>query len=147
VNVAASLEVVQGLKLLLGREEDINGDLFYVDVWKGTWERFETTKSDTPCLACDLGRFDFLEGTKGSHPTGLCGREAVQVNMRGERRISFPALAERLGAVGEVSFNDYMLRFQVGPYELIVFPDGRTIVKGTADEAAARTICAKYIGL
>lgn len=62
-------------------------------------------------------------------------------------------MAERLSSAGQVSFNDYMLRFRVDsadskhPYELTVFPDGRTIVKGTADEATARTLYARYIGL
>ncbi|NIV30950.1 MAG: thiazole biosynthesis adenylyltransferase ThiF, partial [Anaerolineae bacterium] len=39
------------------------------------------------------------------------------------------------------------LRFQVDSYELSVFPDGRTIVKGTDDEVVARTLYARYIGL
>jgi hypothetical protein len=124
--------------------------LLYVDVWAGTTERVEVRKRDDPCPVCDLGRFEFLEAREGSYLTSLCGREAVQVNVRGATRVSFPDLAKRLDAVGQVSFNDYMLRFQVDnkrPYELTVFPDGRTIVKGTTDEAVARTLYARYIGL
>ena len=49
--------------------------------------------------------------------------------------------------MGQVSFNDYMLRFRVDSYELTVFPDGRTIVKGTTDEALARSLYARYVGL
>ena len=150
VNVVASLEVVEGLKILMGKEEELYGPLLYVDVWAGTTERVEVRKRDDPCPVCDLGRFEFLEAREGSYMTGLCGREAVQVNVRGETRVSFPELAKRLDSVGQVSFNDYMLRFQVDtkcPYELTVFPDGRTIVKGTTDEAVARTLYARYIGL
>ncbi|MBC8248698.1 MAG: thiazole biosynthesis adenylyltransferase ThiF, partial [Anaerolineales bacterium] len=87
------------------------------------------------------------EAREGSYLTSLCGRDAVQVNVRGEAVVSFPALAERLNSVGQVTFNDYMLRFRVDSYELTVFPDGRTIVKGTTDEAVAKTLYAKYIGL
>ena len=150
VNVIGSLEVVEGLKILMGKEGDLYGPLLYVDVWAGTTERVEVRKRDNPCPACDLGQFEFLEAREGSYLTSLCGREAVQVNVRGETRISFPDLAKRLDSVGQVSFNDYMLRFQVSskrPYELTVFPDGRTIVKGTTDEAVARTLYARYIGL
>ena len=147
VNIVASLEVTEGLKLLMGREEELHDRLIYVDAWAGTMERLELEKSDRACPACDLGRFEFLEARAGSFLTSLCGREAVQVNVRGGSVVSLQGLAERLGLVGEVTSNEYMLRFRVDPYELIVFPDGRTIVKGTADEAVARSLYARYVGL
>ena len=147
VNIVASLEVIEGLKLLMVREEELHGRLIYVDAWASTLERMELEKRDKPCPACDLGQFEFLEAQQGSYLTRLCGREAMQVNVRGEVKVSFPGLAERLNPVGRVTFNDYMLRFQVDSYELTVFPDGRTIIKGTTDEALARTLYAKYIGL
>jgi len=40
-----------------------------------------------------------------------------------------------------------MLRFRIDSYKLTVFPDGRTIIKGTTDEAVARTLYARYVGL
>ncbi len=147
VNIVASLEVTEGLKLLMGKEEELHGRLLYVDAWAGTLEQLELEKRDGLCPACDLGQFEFLEAREGSYLTSLCGREAVQVNVRGEAKVSFPGLAERLNSVGQVTFNDYMLRFRVDSYELTVFPDGRTIVKGTTDEAVARTLYARYIGL
>jgi adenylyltransferase/sulfurtransferase len=96
---------------------------------------------------CDLRQFEFLEAREGSYLSHLCGRDAVQVNVRGKREISFRDLSERLGSAGQVEFNEYMLRFRVNSYELTVFPDGRTIVKGTTDEAKARTLYARYIGV
>ncbi len=147
VNIVASLEVTEGLKLLMGKEQELHGCLVYVDAWAGTLERLELKKGDDSCPACDLGRFEFLEAREGSYLTSLCGRQAVQVNVRGAAKVSFPDLAERLDSVGQVTFNDYMLRFKVDSYELTVFPDGRTIIKGTTDETLARTLYAKYIGL
>jgi len=146
VNIVASLEVTEAIKLLIGKKEELHGKLFFVDVWAGTWEHVEVTKAPSPCPTCDLGHFEFLEAKRGSHITTLCGREAVQVSVREGARVSFLQLASRLKPVGEVTFNEYMLRFKVSPYELTVFPDGRTIVKGTTDEALARTLHAKYIG-
>ena len=147
VNIVASLEVTEGLKLLMGKEKELHGRLIYVDAWNGALERLELEKRDGLCPACDLRQFEFLEAREGSYLTSLCGRDAVQVNVRGEAVVSFPALAERLNSVGQVTFNDYMLRFLVDAYELTVFPDGRAIVKGTTDEAVARTLYARYIGL
>lgn len=147
VNVVASLEVTEGLKILLGKTEALCGGLLYVDVWAGTWERLEVGKRGEPCPACDERRFEFLESREGSYVTRLCGREVVQVNVRGGAQVSFADLARRLAAVGEVRFNDYMLRLRLDSYELTVFPDGRTIVKGTTDETIARALYARYIGL
>ncbi len=123
-----------------------------MDVWAGTFERLDVGKAKGVCPVCDQGQYEFLEARQGTYLTSLCGREAVQINVRGETNVSFPALAKRLEPAGEVRYNDYMLRFRVGPdsehpYELTVFPDGRTIVKGTTDEGVARTLYARYIGL
>lgn len=147
VNVIASLEIAEGLKILMGKEEQLHGQLLYVDVWAGIMERLDPAKRNGLCPTCNLGQFEFLEASEGSRLTSLCGRDAVQIGVRGEARISLPDLAARLEPVGEVLFNDYMLRFRVDSYELSVFPDGHTIVKGVSDEAMARTLYARYIGL
>jgi len=147
VNIVASLEVVEGLKILLGREEELHGKLIYLDAWSGSLEQIEIRKGSTPCPTCDLGQFEFLEAKAGSYITTLCGRDAVQVNLRTAAQVSFPQLAVRLESAGRVSFNEYMLRFQVDSYELTLFTDGRAIIKGTTDEALARTLFARYVGL
>jgi adenylyltransferase/sulfurtransferase len=40
-----------------------------------------------------------------------------------------------------------MVRFPIGEQELVVFYDGRAIVRGTRDEKLARSLYAKYIGM
>jgi len=40
-----------------------------------------------------------------------------------------------------------LLRAQINEYEMTVFPDGRAIIKGTADEALAATLYARYVGM
>ena len=52
----------------------------------------------------------------------------------------------KLRSVGEVKANDYLLRFRSGDYELTVFQDARSIIRGTDDIATARSLYAKYIG-
>jgi len=147
VSIVASLQVIEGLKLLMGREEELHGRLIYLDAWNGELERIAVDKGATSCPTCDLGQFEFLEAREGSYVTSLCGREAVQVNLRRGVQVSLPQLAARLESVGEVSYNAYMLRFGVDQYELTLFPDGRAIIKGTADESLARTLFARYVGL
>ncbi|HSD27867.1 MAG TPA: hypothetical protein VLL75_11235 [Vicinamibacteria bacterium] len=40
-----------------------------------------------------------------------------------------------------------LVRFRTPDAELVVFADGRAIVKGTADPARARTVLARYVGV
>jgi adenylyltransferase/sulfurtransferase len=145
--VIAALEVTEGLKLLTGRRDALRKELLYIDVWHGDVQRLTLDKDKTPCPACDQGKYEYLEAREGSWATSMCGRDAVQVNIRRDAHVSFEQLAERLSSAGEVAFNDYMLRFQVDSYELNLFPDGRAIIVGCTDPALARTLYAKYVGL
>jgi adenylyltransferase/sulfurtransferase len=76
----------------------------------------------------------------------LCGRNAVQVRVRGAKPLPLDALAQKLSALATIHTNEYLLRFTVDAYEISVFPDARAIIKGTDDERVARTVYAKYIG-
>ena len=76
----------------------------------------------------------------------LCGRNAVQISER-TTRIDLNALARQLAPVGEVKVNEFLLRVDIGEIELTVFRDGRAIIKGTSDTAAARGIYARYVGM
>jgi len=147
VGVVASLEVAQALKFLTHPEEPLQSRLIYLDVWTGNWEEIQIRKNKAACPACDLGQYEFLEARAGHRLTTLCGRDAVQISPRAGAAPSFPRLADRLRAVGEVHYNDFLLRFRADRYELTMFPDGRTIVKGVGDEAEAKTVYARYVGL
>jgi hypothetical protein len=48
--------------------------------------------------------------------------------------------------VGPVEYNGYLLTLQVQEREIVIFPTGRAIIRGTTDEAEARTLYARYIG-
>lgn len=145
VNVVASLEIVQALKVLT-RQVEPDPPLVFVDVWEGLWEVFALRKGERRCPACDEGRFDFLAAREVDRVVELCGENAFQITPRGDSRIPLDHLADRLGRVGEVFQNDYLLLVQVAPYELTVFADGRVLVKGATDEAEARGVYARYVG-
>ena len=69
----------------------------------------------------------------------------MQIHER-RRAIDFEEVAPRLSAHGVVRHNEFVLKFWCEPYELTLFPDGRAIIKGTTDTAAARTFYARYVG-
>jgi molybdopterin/thiamine biosynthesis adenylyltransferase len=148
VNIVASFQAAEALKILAGRRDRINRDLIQLDVWDNTFQRMKIArlreKSNCPC--CQQRRFEWLEGKQGSHTTSLCGRNAVQVAHRTVARLNFEDLARHLEALGEVNYNRFLLRFAAEGHEFTVFPDGRAIIKGTSDVERARTLYAKYIG-
>lgn len=53
---------------------------------------------------------------------------------------------DALQRAGKVMCNGFLLTFKVDSYELVIFPDGRTIVKGTKDINVARGLYSKYVG-
>lgn len=143
-SVIGSLQTVQAMQILIG--EDVTPQyLTVVDVWTGTFRRLKTGYREG-CPACN-GSYEYLEGKSGLQATSLCGQNVVQVLNTQGAAISLPDLATRLESVARVTVNDFMLRFAVDDdKEMIVFADGRALVRNTADESLARALYAKYIG-
>ncbi len=139
-----SLQCAEAMKILVGAE-NISSDLTLIDVWEGEFRRLKVN-SRADCPACQ-GNFEFLEARSGAITTSLCGQNAVQVINPDVKEISLERLAEQLRPVGEVCCNEFMLRFETDNCRMIVFPDGRAIVKDTDDESLARGLYAKYIGM
>lgn len=141
--VIGSLEVVETIKILIGSPE-ANSDLITVDVWNGDFRHLEIPRRDN-CLACS-GTYEFLDGKLSTKTTSMCGQNAVQVLASGSFNMSLKELSDRLKPLGEVSYSDFMLQFSTDGQEMIVFPDGRAIVKNTHDESYAKGLYAKYVG-
>lgn len=141
--IVGSLQSAEAMKILVGAKE-INRDLIIIDVWQVTWQHLKISPR-ADCPACH-GKYEFLKGRFGIRPTLLCGQNAVQVLNPRMKELSFPELARRLKPLGEVSYNEFMLRFMVDAQEMIIFPDGRAIVKNTTDESLAKGLYTKYIG-
>jgi adenylyltransferase/sulfurtransferase len=144
VNLIASLEVAEALKLLAGREEALHGRLISGDVWAGHFQSVRVAKN-AACRACSRRDFSYLQGQAQPHIT-LCGRDSVQIHERG-RTLDLEALEARLlPTVSDVRHNEFLLCFRVDTYQMTVFADGRAILKGTKDPAVARSLYARYIG-
>jgi len=144
-SVAASLASAEALKILAGRPEMLHQRLVSCDVWTGKFQSIRVARNPD-CRTCGHREFRYLAGKAQPHIT-LCGRDSVQIHATG-RRLDLGDLGQRLlsASIGEVRNNDFLLRFRVPPYEMTVFADGRTIVKGTKDPAIARSLYARYLG-
>jgi molybdopterin-synthase adenylyltransferase len=142
--IIASLQVTEALKILLGAKE-ICRDLVIIDVWNTNLQRLKVVRSED-CPACRHQKYEFLEGKFSTKTTSLCGQNAVQVLGSGHASLSLADLANRLRPLGEVKFNSFMLVFNTDSHEMMIFPDGRAIIKNTNDEAYARGLYSKYVG-
>ncbi len=140
---AASLQCAEALRLLTGYKP--TEGILYLDVWDREFNNFEFEKRPD-CPACVLGRYEFLAGDAVSWTTVLCGRNAVQITPPVDTAVDLQSLAKRLDQAGKVSFNGFLLSFKTGDHEIVLFPNGRAIVRGTTDEAEARNLYARYIG-
>lgn len=144
VNLVASLEVAEALKILAGREPALHGRLISCDVWSGRFQSVRVERNPG-CKVCAGREFAHLGGDAQPHIT-MCGRDSVQIHERG-RALDLGLLKNRLSpTVDDVRQNEFLLRFRVEPYEMTVFADGRAILKGTKDPAVARSLYARYIG-
>ena len=146
INVVAAVQVSEALKLLTARYEDLHQSLMQFDVWRNEWRKISPGSPSPQCSTCALGFFDTLQPAAGEFAAVLCGRNAVQISPTEKTRVDFERLAERLRASGEVKFNDYLLRFRTGDYEVTVFQDARSIIRGTDEITTARSLYAKFIG-
>ena len=144
VNLVASLQAAEALKFLAGRLSALHGRLLSSDIWTGRSQSIVPERSPN-CRACVCREFVYLLGEAQPHIT-MCGRDSVQIHER-HRALDLQALEQRLAStVTGLRQNGFLLRFQVSPYELTVFADGRAIIKGTKDPAVARSLYAKYLG-
>jgi molybdopterin/thiamine biosynthesis adenylyltransferase len=144
--VVGSLEAAEAIKILAGTAPP-SPDLLVVDLWDRSFESLPLADFTAPdCPACG-GTYEFLEGRPRTRFTSLCGQDAVQIWDPACMGMPLAQLKERLSALGPVEGGEQMLRFPVGEQELVVFPDGRTIVRGTRDEKVARALYAKYLGM
>ena len=143
----SAIQTTEALKILTGNLDKLHRSLIQIDVWQNDWRKIKLNKPNTDCECCAKHNFEFLDAEQSEFSAVLCGRNAVQIAPPKPSRIDLKTLAARLENSGEVKQNEYLLRLNVGEYELTVFTDARAIVRGTDDISAARSIYAKYIGV
>lgn len=146
ISIVAAVQVTEALKLLTGHIDSLHKSLMQFDVWRNEWRRIGITDRDPECLTCAIRRFETLAADDREFAAVLCGRHAVQVSPAHPVQVDLLALSQRLKSAGEVKGNEYLLRFRTGKYELTVFQDARSIIRGTDDVATARSLYAKYVG-
>lgn len=148
VNVIASIQALEAMKILAGKLDAVNRQLTVIDLWRNRIRQLSVDNLHHPgtCPTCHDRKFPWLTGDRGSQAAVLCGRNAVQLRPSVPTVIDLPAMAKRLESIGSVTLNPFLLRLKVDEYEITLFADGRAIVGGVEEESRARSVYAQYIG-
>ena len=87
VALMGSIAAAEAIKLLVNAETlsagTLNDGMIHVDLWDGTFDRFDLGAPRSDCPACAQHHFEFLDAEAGTRTTSLCGRDAVQVSVAG----------------------------------------------------------------
>lgn len=144
VNLAASIEVTEALKWMVGARDKMRRTLLSCDVWNNEWSEVAAGKPRPDCAVCSRRDFARLRGEGRPHIT-LCGRNSVQIHERA-RPLDLGEMEARLRPHGTVRRNELLLRFERGEHTMTLFADGRAIIQGTTDLAVARSLYARFVG-
>jgi molybdopterin/thiamine biosynthesis adenylyltransferase len=144
VNFAASVEVTEAMKFLVGAQDKMRRTLLGRDLWTNDQAEISAAAPRAHCTVCQQRDFTHLRGEDRPQIT-LCGRNSVQIHEH-HRPVDFADLQRRLQPHGKVTFNRLLLRFERGDHTLTLFADGRALVHGTTDVALARSLYARFIG-
>jgi len=151
VDLVASWQAIEALKLLTGRRAEVQRRLLQFDAWSGDVQWFDlgAARDAEACICCAKRQFEFLEGKRGSGASVICGRDAVQITPPAGARIQFAEIAARVAGVAAEppSHNRFLMRFQIGPHVVTLFADGRAIIQGTSSPDEARSLYARYVGV
>lgn len=144
VNLAASIEVTEAVKWIVGARDKMRRTLLSCDVWNNEWSEVAAGMPRADCAVCGQRDFARLRGEGRPHIT-LCGRNSVQIHER-SRPLDLAEMEVRLRPHGTVRRNELLLRFERGAHTMTLFADGRAIIQGTTDVAVARSLYARFVG-
>jgi len=118
----------------------------YLDVWTQECTKLQAAV-DPACPCCAQRDFAWLRGERGAPSASpLCGGNAVQIPAM-DPAPALSVLAQRLeGNVESLQSTAAFLRFTVRELDVLVFADGRALVRGTEDPGIARAVLAETLG-
>ena len=142
----SAVQVSEALIILVGDLNSLQRSLIQIDLWQNDWRKIKLNEPRPDCKTCVIRNFEYLDAAEPEFSAVLCGRDAVQIAPPRPVTLDLAALGERLSSIGSVKSNEYLVRLTVDGNEITVFRDGRAIIRGTDEVAAARSLYAKYVG-
>jgi len=142
--MVGAIQAGEAIRLLLG--ETPSGALFVVDGWRPDIQRIHIARR-SDCPTCVLGEREYLGAKRTQVLASLCGSDTISLDPVHHGAIDMEAVADRLSALGSTRRAGGVLVADVEGRRLTIFPDGRALIRGVKDEAEARGVYAKYVGI
>src|SRR5207245_361115 len=90
---------------------------------------------------------EYLRAKRAQVLASLCGSDTISLDPVHHGMIDMEAVANRLAILGSTRRAGGVLVAEVEGHRLTIFPDGRALIRGVKDEAEARGVYAKYVGV
>jgi len=117
-----------------------------VDGWRPDIQRIQIARR-SDCPTCVLGEREYLGAKRAQVLASLCGSDTISLDPVHRGSIDMDAVEGRLAALGSTRRAGGVLVADVEGHRLTIFPDGRALIRGVKDEADARGVYAKYVGI
>ncbi|MEK4328241.1 ThiF family adenylyltransferase [Paenibacillus sp. FSL R7-0312] len=150
VQMVTANGTAEALKLLGGYKEKLRGKLLTFDLWQNEQQEIGVKAAKkVDCPSCgERPVYPYLSASNTERSDVLCGRDTVQIRPAQRRSLNLQETAVRLSRLntGKVESNPYLVSLTEEPYRMVVFADGRALIHGTSDTAAARSFYHRYFG-
>lgn len=145
VGAVVSFQIAASMKILTGKP--VRPELLQADVWENHYHvvSLEAAKR-SDCATCGLKLYPSLQKNPDLQ-TSLCGRDAVQIKPDGRSNLDLDSIFQRWQKIGPAKKNAFLVKLILKGNELVLFPDGRALIKGTTDFTRARDLYSKYVGI
>ena len=132
----ASLQATLALKLLLGKEKEIESILYHYDIWNQTFKKLNV-KRNKSCPTC-AGNFTHLEKKETSKYIRFCSTGKYHVL---GPKVNLQEIKARWEKIGKVVEDNSSLQFQ----NITLFNDGRALIDADSVEEA-EAIYSRLVG-
>ena len=142
VQLAASRQVAEVLKYLVGDHDAIQRAFICEDLWTNQRQQLDSLQwRDPDCQVCGTeSRYPSLEAAPPT-TVHLCGRDGYQCQ-RGP--IDLDQLAQQLGDMVERA-NQFFIRWRDDERTITAFAEGRILVQGVASPGAAESTVDRWL--
>jgi molybdopterin/thiamine biosynthesis adenylyltransferase len=150
VQLVTANATAEALKLLSKRKAQLRNKLLTFDVWRNEHHEIGVNAAKKEnCPSCGSHPiYPYLTAANTERSDVLCGRDTVQIRPARPQKLNLQETANRLSRLGygNVDSNPYLVSFIDGTYRMVIFADGRALIHGTKDIAAARSFYHRYFG-
>lgn len=144
VQLVASYQTAEAMKLLTGNFEALRKELIQFDVWTNETRKIGVNRlKKDDCPSCgSTPVYPFLQKEAQTQTAVLCGRNTVQV--RPPQALRLHDLEKTLAPYAPKS-NEHVLQVELEGCRLVIFHDGRALVHNTSEKSKALAIYQRYI--